>query len=250
MLASRAADEEKTEKSTGSSPFSFFFALPEFVRARRAAPYASSIDDFVRLISTDNNGAYALDWLIGDLKTNEIAQLEPGLKNQRLRRTSDGSLAGVNFPRDEKIIAKETTYNPVDPTITVNVRKRRWEQLIEDHQGRINAETGKLFDSDHVDASSGAIALNSQVLCGHAEEDPKGLLEFIWPAFYPASSLQGKGTTASLRKELTMWARMGQPCGRDFLATEFLAKHPEFSWQAEFLKDMKSHPETLFKAGK
>lgn len=221
---------------------------PEFVRARRAAQYASSIDDFVRFMSTDNNGAYANDWLIGDLKTNEIARLELGLKNQRLWRTSDGYFAGANFPCDEKVIAEETTYNPQDPAITVNVRKRRWEQLMEEYKGRINAETGKLFEADHVDTSSGAIALNSQILCGHVDEDPRGLPEFIWPAFYPAGSVQGKVTTASLATELTMWARMGHPCGRDFLATEFLAMHPEFSWQAEFLKDMKSYPWTLFKA--
>lgn len=201
-------------------------------------------------MSTDNNGSYALDRLIGDLKINEIARLEPGLKNERLRRTSDGSFAGVNFPRDEKVIAVETTYNPDDPTITVNVQKRRWEQLMEDYQGRMNAETGKIFESDHVDVSSEAIALNSQALCGHADEDPKGLPEFIWPAFYPSGSVRGKGTTASLPSELTMWARLGHPCGRDFLATEFLAQHPEFSWQAEFLKDMKSHSWTLFKARK
>ncbi|MBM3284637.1 MAG: peptidase C45, partial [Candidatus Aminicenantes bacterium] len=47
---------------------------PEFVRARKAAQYASSIDDFVRIMTTGNNGAYANDWLVGDLKTNEIAR--------------------------------------------------------------------------------------------------------------------------------------------------------------------------------
>jgi len=223
---------------------------PEFVRARRAAQYASSIDDFVRIMMTGNNGAYANDWLVGDLKTNEIARLELGLKNQRVWRTTDGYFVGANFPCDEKVIAEETTYKPDDPTLTVNVRRARWEQLMEEYKGRINAETGKLFEADHLDASSGTVALNSQVLCGHVDEDPRGLPEFIWPAYYPAGSVQGKVTTAALASELKMWARMGHPCGRDFLAAEFLAKHPEFSWQAEFLKDMKSHPWTLFEAKK
>ena len=49
---------------------------PEFVRARRAAQYAASIDDFVRIMTEDNNGGYANDWLVGDLNTNEIARLE------------------------------------------------------------------------------------------------------------------------------------------------------------------------------
>jgi hypothetical protein len=223
---------------------------PEFARARRAAQYASSIDDFVRIMTTDNNGAYANDWLVGDLKTNEIARLELGLKNQRLWRTADGYFAGANFPCDEKVIAEETTYKPDDLNLTVNVRKARWEQLMEEYKGRINAETAKLFEADHLDASSGSVALNSQVLCGHVDEDPRGLPEFIWPAYYPAGSVQGKVTTAALAGELKMWARMGHPCGRDFLAAEFFSRHPEFSWQAEFLKDMKSYPWTLFEAKK
>lgn len=223
---------------------------PEFVRARRAAQYASSIDDFVHIMKTGNNGAYANDWLIGDVKTNEIARLELGLKNQRIWRTTDGYFVGANFPCDEKVIAEETTYKPEDSTLTVNVRKARWEQLMEEFKGRINAETGKLFEADHLDASTGAVVLNSQVLCGHVDEDPRGLPEFIWPAYYPAGSVQGKVTTAALASELKLWARMGHPCGRDFLVAEFLAKHPEFSWQAPFLKDMKSHPWTLFEAKK
>ncbi len=223
---------------------------PEFVRARRAAQYASSIDDFVRLMTTDNNGAYANDWLVGDLKTNEIARLELGLKNQRVWRTTDGYFVGANFPCDEKVIAEETTYKPDDPTLTVNVRKARWEQLMEEFKGRINAETAKLFVADHLDVTKGVETMNNQVLCGHVDEDPRGLPEFIWPAFYPAGSVQGKVTTAALASELRMWARMGHPCGQDFIAADFLAKHPEYSWQASFLKDMKSHPWTLFQAKK
>ena len=85
---------------------------PEFARARKAAQYAESIDDFVRIMSADNNGAYANDWLVGDTKTGEIAKFELGLKNQRLWRTMDGYFIGSNFPGDEKVIAEETTFDP------------------------------------------------------------------------------------------------------------------------------------------
>src|SRR5579863_9063846 len=57
---------------------------PEFVRARKAAQYANSIDDFVKIMTTDNNGGYANDWLVGDTKTNEIARVELGLKDYRV----------------------------------------------------------------------------------------------------------------------------------------------------------------------
>jgi hypothetical protein len=223
---------------------------PEFMRARKAAQYADSIDDFIRIMSAENNGAYANDWLVGDLKTNEIARLELGLKNQPVWRTKDGYFIGSNFPSDEKLIAEETTFNPKDASLSVLIRKARWEKLMKENRGKINAEKGKLFEGDHFDTSSAAVASNGNVLCGHVDDDPKGLPEFIWTPYFPGGSVQGKVTTAKLAKGLKLWARMGHPCGRDFIASKFFEEHPEYRWQEKFLKDMKSHPWTLFKAKK
>ncbi len=219
---------------------------PEFMRARKAAQYADSVDAFISIMCADNNGAYANDWLVGDLKTNEIARLELGLKNKRVWRTKDGYFIGSNFPSDEKLIAEETTFNPKDSSLSVLIRKARWEQLMEENKGKINAEKGKLFEGDHVDISSGAVASNSNVLCGHVEDDPRGLPEFIWTPYFPGGAVQGKVTTAKLAKSLKFWARMGHPCGQDFIASKFFEKHPEYRWQEKFLKDMRSHPWTLF----
>lgn len=221
---------------------------PEFMRCRKAAQYAGSIDDFIKIMTTDNNGAYANDWLVGDTKTNEVARLELGLNNQRIWRTHDGYFVGSNFPSDEKLIAEETTFNPNDPSLSVLIRKKRWEQLMEENKGQINLEKAKLFEGDHIDASLGTDASNANVLCGHIDDDPKGLPEFIWGAYFPGGSVQGKVTSASLAKELRMWARMGHPCGKDFVASDFFARHPEYQWQGKFLQDMKSHPWTLFEA--
>lgn len=221
---------------------------PEFMRARKAAQYASSIDDFVKIMTTDNNGAYANDWLVGDTKTNEIAKLELGLKNQRVWRTEDGYFIGSNFPSDEKLIAEETTFNPKDSSLSVLVRKARWEKLMEENKGKINAEMGQAFEADHINASTGSAAANGDVLCGHVDEDPKGLPEFSWAPNFPGGSVQGKVTTAALAKDMKIWARMGHPCGQDFIAAPFLEKHPEYQWQAKFLKDMKSNAWKLFEA--
>jgi hypothetical protein len=223
---------------------------PEFGRARKAAQYATSIDDFVRIMGTDNNGAYANDWLVGDTKTGEIAKFELGLKNRRLWRTADGYFIGSNFPGDEKVIAEETTFNPADKTQSVLVRKARWEQLMADYKGYIDVEDGKLFEADHVDLATGKTGFNSNVLCGHVDEDPKGTPEFSWAPYAPAGSVQGKVTSSALVKELKLWAHMGHPCGRDFIAADFLAKHPEYAWQAPYLKDLKAYPWTLFEAAK
>jgi hypothetical protein len=221
---------------------------PEFARARKAAQYAVTIDDFVRLMSADNNGAYANDWLVGDTKTGEIAKFELGLKHQRLWRTKDGFFVGANFPGDDKVIAEETTFDPADKTQSVLVRKARWEQLMEEYKGFIDVEDAKLFEADHVDLATGRTGFNSNVLCGHVDEDPRGTPEFSWAPFSPAGSVQGKVTSTALAREMKLWAHMGHPCGRDFIAADFLARRPEFGWQAPFLKDLKAHPWTLFEA--
>jgi hypothetical protein len=224
--------------------------LPEFVRARKAAQYAASIDDFVRIMTADGNGAYANDWLVGDLKTNEIARLELGLKNHRVWRTKDGYYVGANFPLDEKVIAEETTFDPKNTAQSVMARKARWEELMEKNKGTIDAEKAMAFLADHVDAATAAAGSNSNVLCGHVDDDPKGLPEFGWAPYYPGGSVQGKATTAALAAELKLWGRMGHPCGQDFIAADYLARRPEFAWQKPFLRDMKANPWTLFEATK
>ncbi|MDH4198628.1 MAG: phospholipase B family protein [Candidatus Aminicenantes bacterium] len=221
---------------------------PEFMRARKAAQYGTSIDDFIRIMSADNNGAYANDWLVGDTKTNEIARLELGLKNQRVWRTTDGYFVGSNFPSDEKVIAEETTFDPNDPALSVLVRQARWEELMKEYKGEIDVEDAKLFEGDHIDASTDAPAANANTLCGHVDTDPKGLPEFSWPPFFPGGSVQGKVTSAELAKEMKLWARLGHPCGQDFRTEEFFKEHPEYAWQGKFLKDMKAQPWTLFEA--
>jgi hypothetical protein len=223
---------------------------PEFMRARKAAQYASSIDDYIKIMTTNNNGAYANDWLVGDIKTNEIARLELGLKNYRVWRTFDGWYEGSNFPCDPKLTAEETTFDPNDMTNSANSRKCRWAQLALEKRGTINAELAKAMEGDHFDPIRNAVAINGGVLCGHVDRDPRGAPEWSSPPYYPTGAVQGKVTTAALAKEMKIWARMGHPCGEDFLAAPFFEKHPEFAWQGKFLRDMKGNPWTLFEAKK
>jgi len=222
--------------------------IPEFVRARKAAQYANSIDDFVKLMTTGNNGGYANDWLVGDTKTNEIARLELGLKNFKVWRTKDGIYTGSNFPSDAKLIAEETTFQPSDSTNSPNSRRRRWEKLTNEYKGKIDAETGKMIEGDSYNELTKAKEASRCVIAGRVDTDPKGCPEWSWPPFYPGGTVQGKVTTAALAKDLKFWAHMGNPNGDDFLAAPFFQLHPEFNWQAKYLHDMRSNPWTLFEA--
>ncbi len=223
---------------------------PEFVRARRAAQYGATIDDFIRIMTEDNNGGYANDWLVGDLKANEIARLELGLKNHRVWRTKDGWYIGSNFPLDEKLIAEETTFDVKKADQSVYVRKARWEKLMAENKGTIDADKAMAFMGDHLDTLTGKPGANANTLCGHAETDPKGIPEFSWAPYYPGGAVSAKATTTVLAKELKLWGRMGHPCGEDFLASDFITKRPEWAWQVPYLKDMKGNPWTLFEGKK
>lgn len=221
---------------------------PEFMRARKAAQYSNNIDDVIRIFTTDNNGAYANDWLIGDTKTNEVAKLELGLKNYRVWRSKDTAMVGSNFPSDEKLIKEETNFDVKDNSYSSNGRKLRFEKLLVDAKGAIDVDKGKLMEADHFDAVQNASLKNRCVICGHIDEDPHGAPEYSWAPFYPIGAVQGKVTTAALAKNMQFWAHMGHPCGESFIAADFFKKHPEYNWQSKYLHDMIAYPWTLFSA--
>ncbi len=224
---------------------------PEFMRARKAAQYANSIDDVVNIFLKDNNGGYANDWLIGDTKTNEVAKFELGLKDYRVWRSKDTAMIGSNFASDPKLIKDETTFNVNDNTTSPNARKLRMVQLVNvDMKGRLDDSTGKIIEADHVDATAGKRENNRCVICGHIDEDPKGCPEWDCAAYYPMGAVQGKVTTADLASHMQFWAHMGHPCGENFIGATFYKAHPQYAWQAKYLNNMLAYPWTLFSAKK
>jgi hypothetical protein len=204
--------------------------IPEFVRSRKAMQYASSIDEYAKIMREGNNGGYANDWLIADNKTGEIAQLELGLKHTKLWRTKDGYFAGSNWARDPEVLKDETTFNSSDMSSSPNARKVRWEQLVEQNKGKIDAEMAEKFLSDHYDTYEKKEDADERTLCGHVESSPRGIPEWDWNPYYPGGAVQGKSMDSSMAKSMSFYARRGHPCGADFLADDFLKKHPEYEW--------------------
>jgi hypothetical protein len=223
---------------------------PEFMRARKAAQYSNNIDDVVKIMTTDNNGGYANDWLIGDTKTNEVAKLELGLKDYKVWRSKDTAFIGSNFPSDPQLIKDETTFKVNDPTSSANARKLRLEKLVDvDYKGKLNDANGKTIEGDTYDALDNKNTLNRCVIDGHVEDDPLGSKEWSEGPFFPMGAVQGKVTTADLANKMELWAHMGHPGGADFLAGPFFKKHPEYiKTQGKYLRDMKAYPWTLFSA--
>jgi hypothetical protein len=221
--------------------------VPEFVRARRAMQYASSVDDFARMMEEGNNGGYANTWLIGDLKSNEIARLELGLKYVTLERTKDGYFVGANFPINPKLIAEETDFSS-DADAPDRLRHRRWDQLMAQYKGRIDVQAAEKFETDHYDVLTGKDEPSEHTLCGHVDKSSRGLKGWQDP-YGPAGAVEAKVADAAMASRLSFIAGSGHPCGVEFHAAEFLQKHKEYAWQAPLLRDLTKHAWTEFSAG-
>ena len=124
-------------------------------RSRHAMQYGDSIDSVVKLLGFQNNGLYTNEWLLADMKTNEIALFELGTKATCLMRSSknqwfggtDGFYWGCNNTKDlavrlETIAA--TNDRPADMTFVPEERDMAWVKLYREHKGKIDANFGKL----------------------------------------------------------------------------------------------------------
>ncbi len=222
---------------------------PEFVRSRKAMQYGRSIDDFVRIMLESNNGGYANDWLIGDTKTGEVAQLELGLKEHTLRRTKDGGFVGSNFPEGEALIKNETKFDPKKLDSSPNARRKRWGQLIDQHKGSIDVELAKTLETDVFDAFANKPGANERTLTGVVETSPRGVPEWDWTPYFPGGTVQSKVIDATMAGKMELWAALGHHNAPDFVADSFLNAHPEYSWMKGLLKDMPARPWSRFASG-
>ncbi|HST12866.1 MAG TPA: C45 family peptidase [Terriglobales bacterium] len=223
--------------------------IPEFVRARKAAQYSESIDDFTRIMKEGNNGGYANTWLLADTHKNEIGRLELGLKNVTLERKSDGYFVGSNFPINEKLIREETDFNPQDMSQSATARHVRWEQLMAENKGKIDVSAAERFLADHFDTFTKKEDADERTLDGHIDLSPRGSQPWM-SAYGMAGAVQNKVADTKLTADMTFMAAAGHACGMDFKAAEHVKAHPEFAWQKELQRDMRAYPWTSFSVAK
>ena len=223
--------------------------IPEFVRARKAAQYAASIDDFTRIMKEGNNGGYANTWLLADSRKNEIGRLELGLKNVTLERATDGYFVGSNFPINEKLIREETDFDPQDASQSSVARHVRWEQLMAENKGKLDVSAAQRFLADHYDTFEKKEDADERTLDGHIDLSPRGSGGWIGP-YGTAGAVQNKAANASMISKMTFTAAAGHACGKDFKAAEHLTSHPEYDWQKPLQRDMDAYPWTEFSIAK
>jgi hypothetical protein len=84
------------ETTTGQTPFDIT-GTPQSNRIRKAAQYARSIDDVVKILWEKNNGLYTNDWPIADAKTDEVAIYLLGTHKAKLWRGRDNPFGTPGF---------------------------------------------------------------------------------------------------------------------------------------------------------
>jgi len=185
-----------TETTIRQTPFNPQ-GTPVAFRARMAIQYGGSIDEVVKHLGTRNNGLYTNEWLMGDAKTNEIAMYELGTAHTKLWRSSKnewfgetpGFYWGNNNAKDPII---RTEYLP-DPQgkpeyipYVPQVRDLAWQQLYRGYRGQIDEQFG--------------------------------YLAFRTAPLVSASIMDAKVITAEMADRMMVWAAIGKPNQREWVA--------------------------------
>jgi hypothetical protein len=221
--------------------------IPEFARFRRATQDASSIDEWCAIMKRGNNGGYANSWLLGDIKTGEIARLELGLKYVGFERKKNGFFTGSNVAEDLKILRFETSSNELEIKDSIVARRERWKQLMKEYTGKIDVNRAKLFLADHYDVYLQRDNPDTRTLCGHGENElqpgPGSTTQS------PGGAFDAKVVDTTMAKQMSFAARWGSACGTPFDAQKFLEQHPQFDWMTGILKSRPFQSWTEFHAG-
>lgn len=221
---------------------------PVFERARRAMQYANTIDEWAQILIEHNSGAYANSWLLGDIKTNEIARLELGLKHHSLEKKQSGYFSGSNVTNDIALLRDEAELGYDDIRISPVARRERWKQLMRTYNGKVDVDLARQMLADHYDMYEGREKPGLRTICGHGESDDGRIPDSgaPWGAYSPAGALDGKVVDASMAARWQFWAKWGSSCDRDFRANDFLEKHTQYDWLKGYLKDLPPEPWTVF----
>jgi hypothetical protein len=184
-----------TETTIDQTPFNAR-GTPVAFRARMAIQYGDNIDDVVRILSTQNNGLYTNEWIMGDAKTNEIAMLDLGTDHTKLWRSSKGEWFGDtpgfywgdNNAKDLTVRLEEYPDPKGDPDFipyVAGVRDTAWKQLYKQYQGKIDEQFG--------------------------------FLAFRTAPLVAAATMDAKVVTSEMASHMMVWAEIGRPNQREWL---------------------------------
>lgn len=186
------------ETNVSQTPFEIG-GTPLASRVRQVTQYAETLDQAVSIMTENSNGLGAAEWLLADLRQNEIALLVLGTHKQKLFRSSkhewidgaEGFYWSCDNSKDMAVRLESVTSLKGPPTATASpittYRDTLWMELYEKNKGRIDADFGKL-------------ALTS-------------------PALVTSHAVDAVFTTTDLGLQMRSWGCYGPPGGNTRLPT-------------------------------
>lgn len=222
---------------------------PIYFRSRQAIQYAKKLDDFVTILKKGNGGDYANAWLVGDINTKEIMEIELGLKFVAVNKTKNGFYIGFNGAKDPRIRNLEcgnVGYN--DIRRHQGARKVRLNDLMAEHKGKIDLHIGHKIMGDHYDVYLNKINPCSRTNCSHYDLDAREYMSQPGRPlpYQPQGALDGKVCTSDMAKNIGFSARWGNSCGMAFSAKDFLDRNRQWSHLKGYLHDRPSQPWSEF----
>ncbi len=128
-------------------------------------------------------------------------------------------------------------------------RRVRYDQLLAQHRGLIDAEVAQTIIGDHGDPYLQRDMPSSRTICGHLDNDDASVGSSLPGPHYPWGSLDGKVTTAAMARGMSFLGRWGRACGSPLQTAPFFDAHPEYDWMRKLTKDRPTRPYVLFEAG-
>ncbi len=223
---------------------------PEYSRIRKAMQYGDNLDDYVRIMSSKNNGGYANSWLLADVNTKDIMRFELGLKYSNIEMNpKSGYFIGFNAPIDPRIRNLECSNTGfADIRRHQGARQVRLNQLMREHLGKINTEIAKTVLADHYDVYTGKDNPCSRTVDGHYELDDRAYMSEIGRPlpFQPRGAVDGKVADSEGALKMTFEGIWGNSSGMDFDVGKFLREHPQWEYLTGYLYSRHPQPWTSF----
>lgn len=210
--------------------------IPLAARIRQAQQYAETIEQAAAMLSEKSNGLSTTEWILGDIKNNEIALLTLGTHRSKLYRSSQKEwIAGAegfywsNNSTKDRDVRLETIPDKNDrpsaiAALRTTSRDAIWLRMYDQYKGQIDADFAKRL--------------------------------LTTPEIVMSMSVDAKYTTSQMASKLQTWASFGPPLGavrypspaeqRDFPAIKPLVSNPWVKLQpTQLLKTANKQPVDL-----
>ncbi len=138
-----------TETELRQGPFNIR-EIPKGVRSRTAIQYSDNIDKAINILQKGNNGLIPNEWLIGDIKTGEIASLEQAYYKTPVKKTKSGFYWSCNVPHDKDVLTELwggynscTAASDFMYEVYSMGRDKKFEELKDEYRGKVDVEAAK-----------------------------------------------------------------------------------------------------------